>query len=45
MLVKEYVSAMFMDLSKAFETIHPDLMIAKFFRECSSVHENFLKNR
>ena len=44
MLDSGYVCAMFTDLSKAFNTIHHDLIIAKFFTRwfftgCSSVHE------
>ena len=46
----EYVSVLFMDLSKAFDTISQDLLIAKlkaycFCKEALKLMKNYLKNR
>ena len=46
----EYVSALFMDLSKAFDTINHDLLIAKlkaynFSKEAVTIMKSYLKNR
>ena len=45
----EYVSALFMDLSKAFDTINDDLLIAKlkaygFSKEVLKLMKSYLKN-
>ena len=47
---EEYVSALFMDLSKVFDTINHDLLIAKlkgygFSKEAVKLMKNYLKNR
>ena len=46
----QYVSALFMDLSKAFDTINHDLLIAKqkayaFSKEALKLMKSYLKNR
>ena len=46
----EYVSALFMDLLKAFDTINHDLLIAKlwgygFSKEALKLMKNYLRNR
>ena len=41
----EYVSAILMDLSKAFDTINHDLLIAKgFSKEALKLMKSYLKN-
>ena len=47
---EEYVSTLFMDLSKAFDTINHDLLIAKleaygFFKEALKLMKSYLYNR
>ena len=46
----EYVSALFMDLSKAFDTINHDLLLAKlkayrFLLDAVKLIHSYLKNR
>ena len=46
----EYVSALFMDLSKVFDTINHDLLIAKlkaygFSKEALKLMKSYLRNR